>query len=170
MKRATRPRRDSRREGPMAAAEPGAAEEAPLALSVWVRLLRAHGLILQRLRAELPPDLTLPQFDVLAQLDRHPDGLLPSELTQALLVTAGNVTGIVRRLEARGLVERLSVPHDRRAVRVRLTARGRQRAALALPEHARALEGVLGGAPPSDLDELRRRLGALARNLEAPKA
>ena len=170
MKRATRPRRDSRREGPKVAAELVPAEEAPLALSVWVRLLRVHGLIQKRLRAELPSDLTLPQFDVLAQLDRHPGGLLPSELTQALLVTAGNVTGIVRRLEARGLVERLSVPHDRRAVRVRLTPRGRQRAALALSEHARALEGVMAGTPSSDLDELRRRLGALARNLEAPKA
>jgi len=132
-----------------------------------VRLLRAHGLILRRLRNDLPPDLTLPQFDVLAQLDRHPGGLLPSELTQALLVTAGNVTGIVRRLEARGLVERLSVPHDRRAVRVRLTERGRERAAAALPGHARAVEKILADVAPSELDELRARLGALTRILEA---
>ena len=135
---------------------------------MWVRLLRAHGLILRRLRTELPPDLTLPQFDVLAQLDRHPGGLLPSELTQALLVTAGNVTGIVRRLEARGLVERLRVAHDRRAVRVRLTERGRRRAGVALPGHARALERVLGGTPTPELQALRESLGALTRILEAP--
>ena len=168
MKRANRPRRDSRRDAPTRALEPRRGEDASLALSVWVRLLRAHGLILRRLRSELPPDLTLPQFDVLAQLDRHPGGLLPSELTQALLVTAGNVTGIVRRLEARGLVERLSVPHDRRAVRVRLTARGRLRARVALPGHARAVEKVLGGAPASELQALRERLGVLTRILEAP--
>ena len=166
MKRATRPRRESRREGQKLTA--ASTDDASLALSVWVRLLRAHGLILRRLRSELPPDLTLPQFDVLAQLDRHPDGLLPSELTQALLVTAGNVTGIVRRLQARGLVERLSVPHDRRAVRVRLTARGRLRARAALPGHARAVLRVLGSTPASALNDLRDRLGALARTLEAP--
>ena len=146
----------------------GGGEGGSLALSVWVRLLRAHGLILRRLRAELPPDLTLPQFDVLAELDRHPDGLLPSELTQALLVTAGNVTGIVRRLEARGWVERLSVPHDRRAVRVRLTERGRLRASVVLPGHARVLDRILADSPASDLTLLRERLGTLARALEAP--
>jgi DNA-binding MarR family transcriptional regulator len=167
VKRATRPRRDSRREAPKAIPVPVRAAEPLLALSVWVRLLRVHGLVQRRLRALWPSDLTLPQFDVLAQLDRHPGGLLPSELTQALLVTAGNVTGIVHRLEARGLVERLRVPHDRRAVRVRLTPRGRLRVAAALPEHARALERVMGGTPTADLDELRERLGALARNLEA---
>ena len=168
MKRANRPRRDSRREASSVSPAPTGAEDASLALSVWVRLLRAHGLILRRLRNDLPPDLTLPQFDVLAQLERHPGGLLPSELTQALLVTAGNVTGIVRRLQARGLVERLSVPHDRRAVRVKLTERGRLRAGTALTDHARILEKVLGDAPSSELSELRDRLGALTRILEAP--
>jgi DNA-binding MarR family transcriptional regulator len=137
---------------------------------MWVRLLRAHGLILRRLRADLPPDLTLPQFDVLAQLHRHPDGLLPSELTQALLVTAGNVTGIVRRLETRGLVERLRVPDDRRAVRVRLTDHGRLVTDAALPGHARTLDHVLGGTSTRALAELRKRLGALVRLLEeSPK-
>lgn len=166
MKRANRPRRASGRAEPKHASGPGHPKDAPLALSVWVRLLRAHGLILRRLRAELPPDLTLPQFDVLAQLHRHPGGLLPSELTLALLVTAGNVTGIVRRLETRGLVERLSVPHDRRAVRVRLTEGGRLRTQAALLSHARALERVLGDAPAADLTELRERLGTLVRVLE----
>ena len=163
MKRANRPRRDSRRDAP-----PDRAPDTSLALSVWVRLLRAHGLILRRLRTELPVDLTLPQLDVLAQLARHQGGLLPSELTQALLVTAGNVTGIVRRLEARGWVERLSVPHDRRAVRIRLTERGRLRAGVVLPGHARTLDKVMGGTPAADLTLLREGLGALARALEAP--
>ena len=163
MKRASRPRRESR---------PGAppADEAPLHLSVWVRLLRAHGLVLRSVRRRLPPGLTLPQFDVLAQLHRHPDGLLPSELTEALLVTAGNVTGIVKRLEGQGVVARSRVPHDRRAVRVQLTERGRSLMAVLLPAHARALEEILGRVPPPDLAALREGLGALVRTLEGPRA
>ena len=76
-----------------------ARDPGPLALSAWVRLLKAHGLILREVRRALPGTLTLPQFDVLAQLYRRPDGMTPGELTRELLVTAGNVTGIVRYLE-----------------------------------------------------------------------
>jgi DNA-binding MarR family transcriptional regulator len=163
MRRASRPRRESRR-----AVLP--LDEAPLHLSVWVRLLRAHGLVLRAVRRRLPRGLTLPQFDVLAQLHRHPDGLLPSELTEALLVTAGNVTGIVKRLEGQGVVERSRVPDDRRAVRVRLTPRGFALVAGQLPAHARALEEILGPVPAADLAVLRERLGALSRTLEGAHA
>jgi len=167
VKRAARPRRESR---PLPSPPPGddaSLADASLALSVWVRLLRAHGLILRALRPRLPAELTLPQFDVLAQLDRHPDGLTPGALTRALLVTAGNVTGIVRRLEGQGLVERVPVPEDRRTVRVRLTERGRRRIGQLLPAHARHVEEVLQETPSADLAELRSRLGALLGHLEA---
>jgi DNA-binding MarR family transcriptional regulator len=167
MRRASQPRRESRRP---AGGLPPAAEEPSLALSIWVRLLRAHGLILRAVRKRLPADLTLPQFDVLAQLHRHPGGLLPSELTRALLVTAGNVTGIVRRLEEQGLVERSPVPDDRRAVLLRLTDHGRTRMEALLPAHARALETILGRVPEGDLMELRERLLRLVRALEEPAA
>jgi DNA-binding MarR family transcriptional regulator len=133
-----------------------------------VRLLRAHGLILRAVRRRLPADLTLPQFDVLAQLHRHPEGLSPSGLTRALLVTAGNVTGIVRRLEERGLVERLPVPHDRRAALLRLTGEGRGRMAELIPAHARALEDILARAGEGDLAQLRELLLRLVRTLEEP--
>ena len=170
MRRAQRPRRESRRPlHPARAAArdaPAPVEESSLALSAWIQLLRAYGLVLREVRRRLPPDLTLPQFDVLAQLHRHPDGLLPSELTRALLVTAGNVTGIVRRLQGLGLVERLRVPHDRRAVRVRLTEKGRARTADALPDHARALDTVFARVPGLDLAGLRERLLVLARGLD----
>jgi DNA-binding MarR family transcriptional regulator len=132
-----------------------------------VRLLRAHGLILRALRPRLPADLTLPQFDVLAQLERQPEGLTPGGLTRALLVTAGNVTGIVKRLEERGLVERLPVPEDRRTVRVRLTERGRRLIGDLRPAHAGHVQEVLSKAPAADLQELRTRLGTLLDHLEA---
>ena len=81
--------------------------DAALALAVWVRLLKAHGLILRELRRRVPED------------HRDRDGMTSRELTRALLVTAGNVTGIVGRLARRGLVERRPVPGDRRTARIR---------------------------------------------------
>jgi DNA-binding MarR family transcriptional regulator len=137
-----------------------------LALSVWVRLLKAHGLLLREVRRCVPPALTLPQFDVLAQLHRHQEGMTPGMLTRALLVTAGNVTGIVDRLTTLGLVERQPVPADRRAVRLSLTARGRRIMNRAIPRHRRDVGMLLGPLPESDLARLRDLLGALNKSLE----
>ena len=97
------------------------------ALRVWLRLLSCTTLIenqiSSRLRGEF--DTTLPRFDVLAQLARFPDGLLMSELSQRLMVSNGNITGIIDNLERDGLVERILLPADRRARKVCLTDKGR---------------------------------------------
>jgi DNA-binding MarR family transcriptional regulator len=138
------------------------------ALSVWVRLLRVHGLMLRELRRRVPEHLTLPQFDVLVQLARRPEGMTPGELTRALLVTAGNVTGIVGRVVRGGLAERRPVPDDRRAVRIRLTARGRRLMRKAIPEHRRDVGELLARVSPADLARLRDLLGAVERGLENP--
>lgn len=137
------------------------------ALAVWVRLLKAHGLMLRELRRRVPEDLTLAQFDVLAQLDRDTDGMTSIALTRALLVTAGNVSGIVGRLARLGLVERRPVPGDRRAARIRLTTRGRQVMYRALPRHRRDVASLLSALPPRDLDALRGLLGRLNQALDA---
>jgi len=98
------------------------------ALKVWLRLLscttRIEGVIRNRLRTEFAT--TLPRFDLLAQLEREPDGLTMGELSQRLMVTGANVTGVTDQLEAEGLVRRAAHPHDRRAFTVHLTARGRR--------------------------------------------
>jgi DNA-binding MarR family transcriptional regulator len=137
-----------------------------LALSVWVRLLKAHALMLRALRRRLPGPLTLPQFDVLMQLHRRPGGMTSRELTRELLVTAGNVTGLADRLEGLGLVERRPVPEDRRAMRIVLTPRGRRVARQAIPRHRRDLEALLARVPSRDLARLRRLLGRLGRSVE----
>ena len=137
-----------------------------LALSVWIRLLKAHGLMMREVRRRVPESLTLPQFDVLAQLARHEDGMTHGDLTRQLLVTAGNVTGIVDRLAGLGLVERRPVPEDRRAVRVRLTQRGRHLAQRALPRHKKEVTALLDGVSQDDLARLRDLLGTVARALE----
>lgn len=148
------------------AAPPPRDADGQLALSVWVRLLKAHGLMLREVRRRVPVSLTLPQFDVLAQLHRRDEGMTPGELTRELLVTAGNVTGIVERLVRLGLAERRPVPHDRRAVRVRLTGRGRHLMRRIIPRHRRDVAVLLARVPPADLARLRDLLGELARRIE----
>jgi len=142
-----------------------AAADDALAVSVWVRLLKAHGLVLRQVRRRVPEGLTLPQFDVLAQLHRE-EAMTPGELTRALLVTGGNVTGIVSRLVAMELAERHPVPEDGRAVRVRLTPRGRRLMRRAIPRHRRDVATLLSGVSPADLGRLRDLLGRLGRALE----
>lgn len=138
-----------------------------LAVSVWVRLLKAHGLMLREVRRRVPETLTLPQFDVLAQLHRRPSGMTPRELTLELLVTAGNLTGVVARLSRLGFVERQPVPGDRRAVRIRLTGRGRRVMRRAIPRHRRDVRRLLAHVRAPDLARLRDLLGTMSRALEA---
>lgn len=97
-------------------------------LRIWLRLLKIsrqmEAEIRERLRVEFAT--TLPRFDVLAALYREPDGLKMTELSSALMVSNGNVTGIVERLVSDGLVVRIPVSGDRRAMIVQLTPAGRK--------------------------------------------
>jgi DNA-binding MarR family transcriptional regulator len=108
--------------------EARAHSEHPEALRLWLRLLTCTQLVEKQVRGALREqfDTTLPRFDLMAQLERVPEGLRMNELSRRLMVTGGNVTGITDQLVAEGLVERMEVAGDRRAYRVRLTARGRQ--------------------------------------------
>ena len=97
-------------------------------LRLWLRLLTCTQLIEGEVRTRLRRDfaITLPRFDLMAQLERHPAGLRMGELSQRLMVTGGNVTGITDQLEAEGLVKRAAHPTDRRAFAVQLTPAGRR--------------------------------------------
>src|SRR5881397_3416596 len=96
------------------------------ALRIWLRLLTCTQLIEKQVRGRLREQFatTLPRFDLMAQLERHREGLKMNELSRLLMVTGGNVTAIVDQLEKEGLVERLDEPADRRAFRIRLTKAG----------------------------------------------
>jgi DNA-binding MarR family transcriptional regulator len=142
-------------------------DDGAVAVSVWLRLLKAHGLLLREVRRRVPGPLTLPQFDVLAQLHRHGgEGMTPGELTRELLVTAGNLTGIVERLTRMELVSRHSVPGDRRAVRLRLTSKGRRLMRSAIPRHRRQVVSLVSVLPEGELRRLRRLLGDLGHGLQ----
>ncbi len=97
-------------------------------LKLWLRMLSTTVMIeneiRNRLRAEF--DITLPRFDLMAQLERHPDGLRMGELSKRMMVTGGNITGITDQLEQEGLVMRVSDKQDRRAYSVKLTSAGRK--------------------------------------------
>jgi len=97
-------------------------------LKLWLRMLSTTVMIeneiRNRLRAEF--DITLPRFDLMAQLERHPDGLRMGELSKRMMVTGGNITGITDQLEQEGLVMRVTDKQDRRAYSVKFTPAGRK--------------------------------------------
>ncbi len=95
-------------------------------LRLWLRMLSTTKLISQEIRRRLRNEFgaTLPQFDLLAQLYREPDGLRLGELSRRTMVTNGNVTGLVERLETEGLVKRETPGADRRVTVARLTDQG----------------------------------------------
>ena len=97
-------------------------------LRLWLRLLTCTTLIEGEVRRKLREHFgfTLPRFDLLAQLDRAPNGMTLGELSQRMMVTNGNITGLVDRLEDQGLVKRRPSLKDRRVQYVRLTADGRK--------------------------------------------
>ena len=96
-------------------------------LRLWLRLLTCTMLIETKIRNQLERhfSVTLPQFDLMAQLDRVPNGLTMSALSERLMVSNGNVTGIVARLVADKFVEREAAKTDRRSFVVRLSPKGR---------------------------------------------
>ncbi|MEO5933447.1 MAG: MarR family transcriptional regulator [Duganella sp.] len=125
---------------PSARDEP-AADEAPVldlasrltqdhhqSLKLWLRMLSCTVKIENEIRSRLRATfgITLPRFDLMAQLERHPQGLRMGELSKRMMVTGGNITGITDQLEQEKLVVRVPDPKDGRAYSVKLTAAGRR--------------------------------------------
>ena len=133
----------------------------------WIQLVRTVSLLQRRIAATLAArDVTLPQFDVLATL-RFNEGQTQQELAGRLLVTKGNVCGVLNRLEALGWVERRADPGDKRANRLHLTPAGRRRIETLLPEHDALVVKTLGVLPDSAVKSLRKALEGLEWAVEA---
>jgi DNA-binding MarR family transcriptional regulator len=133
------------------------------ALRIWLRLLTCTQLIEQKVRSRLRSQFgtTLPRFDLMAQLERHPEGLKMNELSRMLMVTGGNVTTIVDQLEGEGLVERLAEPADRRAFRIRLTRAGERAFAEMAGAHEEWVLEMLAGLTRREHEELLKLLAKL---------
>jgi DNA-binding MarR family transcriptional regulator len=136
------------------------------ALRIWLRLLTCTQLIERRVRSGLREEFgtTLPRFDLMAQLERHREGLRMNELSRLLMVTGGNVTAIVDQLEKEGLVERLDQPADRRAFCIRLTRAGEKTFAEMARAHEQWVVELLGGLSRREHDELLKLLAKLKQH------
>ena len=149
--------------------EARAHSEHPEALRLWLRLLTCTQIVEKEVRSRLRErfDTTLPRFDLMAQLERAPDGLKMNELSRRMMVTGGNVTGITDQLVTEGLVERIDVEGDRRAYRVRLTAKGRKQFNDMARQHESWIVEAFAGLNERETATLYRLLGKVKDHARA---
>jgi DNA-binding MarR family transcriptional regulator len=131
-------------------------------LRLWLRLLTCttliEGEVRRRLRDEF--DVTLPRFDLMAQLDKAPNGMTLGELSQRMMVSNGNVTGLAERLVEQGLLDRRPSPNDRRAQIVSLTAEGRRAFRAMARTHEDWIARIFAELDATEIEQL---MGLLAK-------
>ena len=129
-------------------------------LRLWLRLLTCttliEGEVRSRLRARF--DVTLPRFDLMAQLDKSPDGMTLSDVSKRMMVSNGNVTGLVERLVESGHVDRRTSNTDRRVQVIRLTRQGRAEFRKMAAEHETWIADIFGDLNAKDVADLMRLL------------
>ena len=137
-------------------------------LRLWIRLLRASRLIegVARERLKTQFHATLPRFDVMAALYRKPDGMLMSEISRFLMVSNGNVTGIVDRLVADGFVARAKRNGDRRTSFISLTRKGRATFSDMATAHESWVDELLGGVSARDAEQMSAKLKSFRSDWE----
>ena len=137
-------------------------------LRLWLRLLscttRVEDKIRQKLRESF--DITLPRFDLMAQLERHPDGLSMGELSRRMMVTGGNITTIVDQLEKEKLVLRVVGVNDRRSFTVKLTQAGKDAFTDMAIAHEAWVADIFEGLSVDQQSQLYTLLGAMKKNLQ----
>ena len=149
----------------------GAPNDRHAALRTWLRLLDCSSLVERQVRRRLREqfDITLPRFDVLAQLDAaartEVPGLTMSELSRRLMVTNGNLTGLVERLAQERLVSRVASATDRRTQIVRLTAAGKRALDAMTPAHERWIEELFAHLSPTERSQMHALLGRLRSSI-----
>ena len=138
-----------------------------LSVRLWLRMLactnRIENFVRQNLQAKFAT--TLPRFDLMAQLERAPQGLKMSELSQRMMVTGGNVTGITDGLEKEGLVIREVDAADRRVFRVKLSAEGQRQFRRMAAEHEQWVIELFEGMTVKRKNQLVELLGDLKRHI-----
>ncbi|HYD82144.1 MAG TPA: MarR family transcriptional regulator [Paucimonas sp.] len=139
-------------------------------LKLWLRMLSCTVMIENEIRSRLRNEfgITLPRFDLMAQLERHPEGLRMGELSKRMMVTGGNVTGITDQLEQEKLVVRVPDPADRRAYSVKLTAAGRRAFARMASVHEAWIDDMLGGLAGAEKAKLIELLSKVKHHMNGP--
>ena len=133
------------------------------AVKLWLRLLSCTNLVEAEIRGRLRREfgITLPRFDLMAQLERNPGGLKMNELSRRLMVSGGNVTGLTDQLEKEGLVARSDDPGDRRAYTVKLTPAGRTLFARMAAVHEQWVIELFSGLSAAEKTQVHRSLARL---------
>jgi DNA-binding MarR family transcriptional regulator len=132
-------------------------------LKLWLRMLSITTRIGNEIRIRLREqfDVTLPRFDLMAQLHRHPEGLRMGELSKRMMVTGGNITGITDQLEEEKLVVRVHNAADRRVYSVKLTAAGRRTFAKMAAVHEGWIDELMEGLSAQEKGKLIHMLSQL---------
>lgn len=137
-------------------------------LRLWLRLLsttiRLEDTVRQRLRESF--GITLPRFDLMAQLERESEGLSMGELSRRMMVTGGNVTAIVDQLEKEQMVQRIPSAEDRRSYRVCMTAQGRVAFKTMAKAHERWVKDLMAALTEDQQLQLHTLLGWLKQGLQ----
>src|SRR5829696_5753694 len=145
-------------------------------LRLWLRLLTCttliEGEVRKRLRARF--DVTLPRFDIMAQLDKAPEGLTLSDLSKRMMVSNGNMTALVERLVASGHLDRRTAENDRRAQVISLTDLGRAEFRAMAAEHEGWIAQMFGELSRREIGDLLRLLakakGSARRAVQGERA
>lgn len=143
--------------------KPGNFSPSKQRLRLWLRLLRATRAMESDLRERLRVQfgITLPQFDVMAALYRNADGITMTELSRMLLVSNGNVTGIIDRLVTDKLVTRRPAASDRRSFLVHLTPKGKQQFSVVARAHQEWVDRLLSGFDGKQAEMIIQHLDGL---------
>lgn len=138
-------------------------------MRLWLRLLTCTVRIEKQIGIGLRLEFgtTLPRFDLMAQLERSGGGLRMNELSQRLMVSGGNVTGITDQLEREGLVMRAPYPGDRRAFTVKLTQTGLKRFREMAARHEEWIVELLGGLRREEKELMINELWKLKSHINA---
>ena len=141
-------------------------------LRLWLRLLSCTTLVEDTIRQKLREqfDITLSRFDLMAQLERHRQGLTMGELSRRMMLSGGNITVIVDQLEKEQLVQRQVAATDRRSFRVLLTASGRKSFARMAVAHERWVVDLFSGLDAPEQEQLNQLLGHLKTGIHRQNA
>lgn len=132
-------------------------------LRLWLRLLTCSTLVEDEIRSRLRQsfDVTLPRFDLMAQLHKTPEGMTLSQLSSRMMVSNGNLTALVERLAETGQIERRLSETDRRVVYVALTSAGEAAFTAMARQHEDWIADFFAGLDPGEMGQLMALLGKL---------
>lgn len=136
-------------------------------LRLWLRLNSCNNQVQNYIREKMRQEfnLTLPRFDLMAQLIGHKNGLKMGEISERLMVSNGNTTSIVLQLEKDGLVERLINQEDRRSTLIRLTTKGTKLHNKINKSYVQWLEDIFATVSTAQYKRLHKDLSDLKLNI-----